>query len=78
MGEWENKRINILIDELCTEVDYWKSRCLVVEAELKRLKEKRHKEVIKSIKHNEAMMSNFLKLALTSNKKQMQKAFGQE
>jgi len=72
------KTIDIKISELCDEIDYWKERCFDAREELENIKAKYHKQTINSIKHNEHMMGNFLKLALTSDLTKLQKAFKEE
>ena len=64
--------------KVCEKVDYWKAEAKYWEKEAKDLKNKIDKQTTDSIKHGNAMMGNFLKLALESPKGVLEKAFGEK
>lgn len=61
------KRLDLLVSDLCEEVDFWKDRAESLEKELEIWKEKHRKSVSDSIHHSHEMMAGVVKLVLTKD-----------
>ena len=69
------KREEILVMDLCHEIDYWKNQARVWKKKYDELNDEHNQMVKESIAHGSAMMGNFMMLALHSDEKTMTEAF---